>query len=496
MRRTLRALAILLCAGLTAHADDDDNASKRADLMDRLDRAVNQIASEISGGADQRSSDVDDAARADSDVRDLLGNLKDVAGDDDKARSRLDKWPDYVDRFNGVVEPLKKLADGEKVLDAAEDKCKQAESNLQSVIRDAIGAPEKGEEGIQKITDLATALGKEYSDKLQVADAIVRDRKDLSDRVRNFNASDGPWSDVTSRVGNTASALHQYTADKLDRAHRACDAIAKGMDNSDVKNALEQLRSARSTTDRAFEDVKKDYDDWKRLKTDFTKAYRSDVDEIRALFCAEDDEGLDAKVATETNNVASALSSIYGTLTGRADLMLKQLEPLEKVQAIKDKVQKLENAIRSARRRLESVAKDGGELQGYNNPLIRAAVEYGKRMHLDMQGHCSAAEINIDGGNRRIDCVNAFSGGACDILEIKPNNSKARDAGQDQLDRAESWLEGHSPSDLPDDNFIRKNCVGSDGKFNIAHYKVWTYDYCPDPATLATPIDDSTSDDY
>ena len=58
-------------------------------------------------------------------------------------------------------------------------------------------------------------------------------------------------------------------------------------------------------------------------------------------------------------------------------------------------------------------------MNGANNPKIRAAMEYGKRKHVEMQSSCHEKEVSLSSG--RPDCV-MFSKDDCKAIEFKPSS--------------------------------------------------------------------------
>ncbi len=489
-----RTAAALLIAALTIHRPahaDDDNASKRADLMQRLYATLQQIADDVDGVVDQSDDGkIRHAMDQTSVLNDELSALRDVAGDDDTTKDIVNHWPDYVRQLQTALGYLSSLKQSQHLLDLGPGKCKADEADLQQRIRYYVGHPQEAEDGIKEITDKAEELGKQYAPKLEAADRLGEQRKDLYEKVNDFDVSEGKWGTVRDKLNRSGSDLYKYTEEVRKNAHSECDNLAKGKDHPDVRHALDELNSDRSTSDRGFDDIRKDYEDWKKMKSDFTREYRQDVDKIRIAMCDGDDDQIEDRVKSETENVASALNSVYGTMMGRADLMISQLEKLEDTKALKEKAQKLKNNIKKARQRLEERVKDG-LVRGYNNPKIRAALEIGKKKHEQMQRDCDYREQEI--GSGRIDCVDVSSD-TCRVIEIKPNNDKAKDKGTEQLAKYKSWLESHTADDV-DSSSAFKKCVDDNKKFKISDYVIRTYDFCPVPADdIAAALDDSNDD--
>ncbi len=470
---------------------DDDSASKRAEVMLRLYATLQQIADDLDDAVSQSDDGkISHAIDQTSTLKDELSALKDVAGDDDTTRDIVNHWPDYVQRLSNALQSLKSLKQTQHLLDLEPNKCKADEADLQQRFRYYVGHPQEAEDGIKEITAKAEDLGKEHAPKVADADKLGDQRKDLLGKVTDFDVTEGRWSPVHDKLVRSGNDLYKFTEDLRTSVHRECDNLAKGKDHPDVRRTLDELNGDRSTSDRSFEDVRKDYEDWKKVKSDFTKEYRQDVDKIRIAMCDGDDDQIEDRVKSETENAASSLNSIYGSMMGRADLMVSQLDKLEETKALKEKVQQLRNSIKKARARLEERLKDG-LVRGYNNPKIRASIEVGKQKHEQLQRDCAAKEQEI--GSGRIDCVD-LSSDTCRVIEIKPNNDKAKDKGTDQLAKYKSWLESHGADDVDSGSIFRK-CIDENGKFKISDYVIRTYDFCPVPAEdIAAALDDSSDD--
>lgn len=127
-----------------------------------------------------------------------------------------------------------------------------------------------------------------------------------------------------------------------------------------------------------------------------------------------------------------------------------------------------------------------GLLAGSNNPKLRTRLEIGKQKHESKQSElrCTAAEFRVSSG--RVDClrVNSRSSGpaVCEIIEIKPNNDKAVNAGWDQVKRyKDNILAVVRSGDFSGDNAVLKPCVDETSKEIMLEMNVVTYDFCPIP---------------
>jgi hypothetical protein len=85
-------------------------------------------------------------------------------------------------------------------------------------------------------------------------------------------------------------------------------------------------------------------------------------------------------------------------------------------------------------RKMES----GAVLKGSNNPFVQYAIEYGKKMHMEMESSLGSEprikDKNFPGMNGRPDLV-FIDGDGLWIYEFKPDNSAAMSKGKEQLDR-------------------------------------------------------------
>ena len=147
---------------------------------------------------------------------------------------------------------------------------------------------------------------------------------------------------------------------------------------------------------------------------------------------------------------------------------------LEDDKGVGAEARKWRGVMRGAKTRLVKVLQDGGILQGVQNAKVRARIQIGIDKHEQLQTGCTANEYQIPGG--RIDCLNV-SDGDCEVIEIKPNNDKARAKGRDQLDGYKTTIVGlHADNKLPE---LLERCV-KDGQLNI-EYDVEVYEFCPVP---------------
>lgn len=124
---------------------------------------------------------------------------------------------------------------------------------------------------------------------------------------------------------------------------------------------------------------------------------------------------------------ATQLRSQYGTITGRAEQLKQSADALIARGRSRDRMEKVKVRINETIASLDKVKSY--QLEGSNNPLLKAQAAYGVDKHEDMQDSCDAKEITIkkefcDNPNPkreacRLDCMKG-----CTVVEIKPDTQK------------------------------------------------------------------------
>lgn len=109
--------------------------------------------------------------------------------------------------------------------------------------------------------------------------------------------------------------------------------------------------------------------------------------------------------------------------------------------------------------RWESIDRMTRSLRGSNHPVVSWMLDQGNRAHSDRQSSCDAKEISLNSG--RLDCAMA-TGETCLVVELKPDNSRAIDKGEDQADRYVRDLNDELKK--PDSSVIKK-LIDADSDF-------------------------------
>jgi hypothetical protein len=114
------------------------------------------------------------------------------------------------------------------------------------------------------------------------------------------------------------------------------------------------------------------------------------------------------------------------------------------------------------------------KLMGSNNPVVSFMLEAGQEAHHAYQhnsSNCTVYEWPVAGG--KADCIKASS---CEVIELKPNNSRSIYKGREQAERYTTALNsgGKEFEELVSKDSKFKGCKG---KFRR---RVACYKFCPE----------------
>ena len=128
-----------------------------------------------------------------------------------------------------------------------------------------------------------------------------------------------------------------------------------------------------------------------------------------------------------------------------------------------DETDRLYSKIQDDFRSLSNVKE--GVMNGANNPKIRAAMEHGKRRHVDMQSSCHEKETVRSSG--RPDCI-YFHRDECKVVELNPS-TVGESAARSQAERYLSDVQRYFKEDKRAIENCRKDSSGlpifsADGK--------------------------------
>lgn len=482
-----------------------NSGSGRAELRTKLATMLGVIADRINDVDNQSNdSNVAGAIEVTREVASLLERLRAAQGDDEEAQRIAADWPAWNASLRTALEGLRTMKQKQRMADGGAEKCDAATRELQTLIKDVLGTPTRHRDGVGEIEKAAARLGDEWTAKLAAAAQGDRELTDGYRAAGGFNRSDGPWGPVRDRLASSADDMQRYWAEKYGAAKKACEPLALGINNGDVRAAVAQLGRDLSTVaerSRAF------YAELKLWEVEISRLRdwsNQDVEEIRAAFCRAPDAGEYAEAIAVADRWASQLTSLYGTITGRAEQLKQAADALIARGRSKDRMEKVKAKIDAAIASIDKIR--AYQLQGSNNPLFKAQATYGQQEHARRQSGCQASEVLIDDDycdnphpdrdDCKLDCMKG-----CTLIEIKPVSQ--RSLGDRQ---AKAYLDGLQKMfrlrgmDMFKERGMSyfQSCLSDDRKELDIDWKTETYDFCegmtPDRLRVDVPAVDVSSE--
>lgn len=232
----------------------------------------------------------------------------------------------------------------------------------------------------------------------------------LADAKDDLARRKSDWDSVKQKMEEVSGKVRDY----LEKSRGL-----RKMDEDDLASLIVQIcgtdikrdddegdRLAKQIVDKMVDTVNREYDhvssDGGRLEEEALRV----LDDAKSLRDNTKDLASDDDVKDEANQLLSEMS-----------------------QTIDDFTNTTWEALSSDYKTLDNV-KDG-VMKGANNPKIRAAMEYGKQKHQDLQRdrECAEKEVVLDSG-RRPDCI-TFEKDACVVWEFKPDSTFTESSAAD-----------------------------------------------------------------
>lgn len=471
------------------------NDDIRKGLIKELDVQIKKVYESIKD-VDRRSDDgasqIQDAQEAVREIMRILDKLRGASGEDDTAKRIADNWPDKLKSLQESLSALKKLKAGQRLIDRGVEACGQAETGLRELIKDEIANRDDRLEGWTRIDEKARALGETFKDKLQRAQEQGRDMESWKNDAVRWNAPDGRgWSDVKSALNAAAEGTSGYYKTTYEKVDIACKQLSWGTQHPEVKRAAVELKEHASSRDS----------DYVKLR-DRAKKFASDVRSYRTLLAEDDakihelvcvngssrgDEGMEEAIAEIADRWASQLISSWHIIEPEAEQIKRDADVL-----IARKVPNARKIKRSIEDLMVSINKSiDGLNKGANDPLIKKAIECGISKHKSM-GSCTLRDVPVSGryctnpnptrkrSDCAIDCING-----CDVIEFKPDNKEAREAGRKQSyaywEGLKKWYATEGDKMFDGQLSSLRSCVKGEGDkkyLDVTNGEVQTYNFC------------------
>lgn len=216
------------------------------------------------------------------------------------------------------------------------------------------------------------------------------------------------------------------------------------------------------------------YSDAERSAKDFIsylEAFRKlDIEEVKGMVTAIcDAEEADRKeIAQKAGRDAKAkVVDEVDKARKRMEEALTMLDGVLKDPTLADKHGAAEELKNQVNKTWESIDRMSSSVRGANHPVVAYMIDKGVELHQTRQRGCEVSEF--DTGNGFADCIRT----SCDIIEFKPDNSRSKSKGQEQLQRYQRGLQDQSVRD-------RLNSKNSDfAKCTQFRLTIEAYTLCP-----------------
>lgn len=190
---------------------------------------------------DTNESDIVAAVSAAEHIEDLLYRLKEVRGTDPKATRMTERWPELARQFKDRCGVLETMKQNQFLVDRAQQTCQEAEKELLARIQKLLDS-DPFDQNRMALRDQAKSLARDAGNaieaKLKKGGTVENEMKDLNDKVRDFSPEDAAWAPVTKNLVAAARAMVEYFHGAMNDAHRACDRVALGENDPEVKQIV------------------------------------------------------------------------------------------------------------------------------------------------------------------------------------------------------------------------------------------------------------------
>jgi hypothetical protein len=475
-----------------------NSSTGRAELRKKINEHLVTLSDRVRNVESQSGhGNVRGAIELSKEIESQLERLRGAQGDDDEAKRIVSSWPPWTRELRAALEALEEMKKTQSRADEGAGKCDAAERALQEKIRGYVGDPTQHEAALKSLPEEADRIGSPIKSGIEKAGESDRSMSEWSNKAKSFSQSEGDWSRVSANLKDSADRVHSHWKEKYGAMVKSCERLVQGRDNPDVKKAVEEMGRDTSKAGENYRALRDEFNRWKADVDKLREFSEKDVEELRKELCAATDADELGQVNEIADRWAREINSLYGTVTGTGDRLKRQADELmarkralKAAPKVKDGVDKI----------LVSIAKlKSGQLEGSNNPKLKAYAAYGVKEHSSRQGSCDAKEITISGDycknpnpkryDCKMDCVKS-----CTIVEIKPKDAESLGWQQSRayVEGLQKMYLAHKKDgkNMFTGSFARlETCLSSDKSTLEVKSAVDLYEFCPKAADLAETIE-------
>jgi uncharacterized protein Yka (UPF0111/DUF47 family) len=262
------ALAMTLMAARAVWADDNEDARRREEAIDRklgdLRGPLKDAGREQVDRALDRLSDVADKAR---EVLSLAQELRSASNVSDDHKRAGEKHGEAAQALLEALKGLRQMKASEVRLRAAElpRRCDELDRKLKDFVDGVVS--NKDHEGPQKIRELAAQQATPVRDALAGFRSQDGDFSSWNSQAERFSYSDGRWSDVRSDFHDARNYTRDGWKKLLEDADRGCERVTRWQDNRVVTDALTALGDRARSKDEVRAELGKKLEQLAKLVT-------------------------------------------------------------------------------------------------------------------------------------------------------------------------------------------------------------------------------------
>jgi hypothetical protein len=213
-----------------------------------------------------------------------------------------------------------------------------------------------------------------------------------------------------------------------------------------VLATVAQLALSTSANGESIDELTNHFSDFQSNARSLYRLDSDDLDTMWDAYCGRFDPKIeeDRRFATDIGQqLQNKERGILEQLMGHdiPEMRKAAQEFIDNSGSDSDTKESAQNILEQLKKEEENLNRlyDGVVLKGSNHPFVQYAIEYGKQQHKEMCDRYGVSPLKIcdqeyPGADGRPDLV-TFDNGHLVIYEFKPDNSKAKDAGERQLER-------------------------------------------------------------
>jgi len=222
-----------------------------------------------------------------------------------------------------------------------------------------------------------------------------------------------------------------------------------------------------------FDDAERSTSTFVNNFSELKRLSRSELELLVRAICDAEEEDRRSVSRDAAYTLKSKVSSEYDKLQRQKDEALTNIAKVLSDEKFRDKHSRTKEYEGKVKETWSSIERMTSSVRGANHPVVAYMLETGQEEHRRYQSNssnCTVAEHTLPSG--RADCIYASS---CEVIELKPNNYRARSKGREQAERY--------ARSLNEDPREREKLIEKSSNFRSCQkfsWRVMCYTLCPE----------------